>query len=157
MSWLTKDGLRVVDRYSSHLHETVKTILSEALAKVEVAGRKFIVQQIDFGRVVGGSVCVETLSSDEIIFAKRPKRFGLSRFVKNRQAEPCSSVVVIMKTADNEQNTMVLITAFIGEISEPEPWDRNATNKSVEFWSSHALVWGSESVIPGTETLRCPW
>lgn len=155
--WKTKDGLRVVDRYNSHLHESVEAILPEGLAQIEVSGRKFIVQQIDFDRVVGQSVCVETSSQDEIIYAQRPKRWGLSRFVKNRKPEPCSSVVLILKTADGEANTMVLITAFIGTLSEPEPWDRNATERSVEFWSNHALLWDSEPVIAGTETTRYPW
>jgi hypothetical protein len=155
--WRTKDGVRVVDRYNSHLHESVEAILPEALARVEVTGRGFVVQQIDFDRVVGQSVCVETSSSDEVVYAKRPKRFGSSRFVKNRQAEPCSSVVLILKIADGEENAMVLITAFIGQLSEPEPWDRNATAKSLEFWSNHALIWGSEPIITGTETSECPW
>ena len=155
--WKTKDGLRVVDRYNSHLHESVEAILPEGLAQIEVSGRKFIVQQIDFDRVVGQSVCVETSAQDEIIYAQRPKRWGLSRFVKNRKPEPCSSVVLILKTADGEANTMVLITAFIGTLSEPEPWDRNATERSVEFWSNHALLWDSEPVIAGTETTRYPW
>jgi len=51
----------------------------------------------------------------------------------------------------------VLITAFIGTKPEPEPWDRNATKNSEKFWSSHALVLGSEPIISGTETKECLW
>lgn len=29
--------------------------------------------------------------------------------------------------------------------------------ETFEFWSSHALVWGSEPIVPGTETATCPW
>jgi len=151
-----KSGEVVVDRFNSHLHQSVRPILAEALSRVESAGRKFFVEEVDFGRPVGETVCVPTGPSDQIVFAKRPKRFGLSRFVKNRKAEPCSSVVVILKTADGQQG-FVLVTAFIGRRPEPEPWDRNATANSRAFWSSHALVWGSEEIIPGTETEKCPW
>lgn len=152
-----KSGEEVVDRYNSHLHQSVVPLLPEALAKIETKGRGFLVEEVDFGHLVGESVCVATTSSDEIVYAKRPKRFGHSRFVKNRKPEPCSSAVVILKTADGQPGAFVLVTAFIGQKPEPEPWDRNATAKSVEFWNSHALLWESESVIAGTETQKCPW
>jgi hypothetical protein len=89
---------------------------------------------------------------DEIVFAKRPGRFGLTRFVKNRKPEPCSKVVVILKKGNYDE--VVLVTAFVGHRPEPEPWDRNATAKSQAFWSTRALVWGSEPIVPGTETLN---
>lgn len=150
-------GEVVVDRYRSHLHESVAALLPEALSRVESQRRGFILAEVDFDRVVGESVCVATGPRDQIVYAQRPKRFGLSRFVKNRKPEPCSSVVVILKTADGQPGAYVLVTAFIGLKSEPEPWDRNATVNSRSFWSTHALVWGSEPVIDGTETPHCPW
>ena len=63
-------------------------------------------------------------------------------------------VVVILKRT--EEYGYVLLTAFIGKKAEPEPWDRSATEKSVEFWSVRALIWGHEPVVPGTETSECP-
>ncbi len=107
--------------------------------------------------IVGESVCVTTELRDQIVYAQRPKRFGLTRFVKNRKPEPCKSVVVILKTADGQPGAYVLVTAFIGQKAEPEPWDRNATANSREFWNSHALVWGAEPIIEATETPVCPW
>lgn len=157
-----KSGEAVVDRYNSHLHESVMPLLPEAFARVESAGRKFLVCELDFGRVVGESNCVATGPGDEIVFAKRPKRLGLTRFVKNRQAEPTSFAVVILKTADGEPGAYALVTAFIGQLAEKEPWDKNIQNanerqRSLAFWNSHALVWGCEEVISGTETAACPW
>lgn len=152
-----KSGERVVDRYKSHLHPEVIAILPEALAKTESKGRNFLIEEIDFGRIIGKSICIATRPGDQIVYAKRPKRFGYTRFVKNRQPEPTSKVVIILKTADGEPGVYVLITAFIGEKPEPEPWDRNATLQSRHFWNTHALVWGYEEVISGTETTQCPW
>ena len=77
------------------------------------------------------------------------------REVIHRSPEPTQKVTVILKAGD--AGDYVLITAFIGASAEPEPWDRNATPQSVAFWNSHALVWGSEPVVPGTETDRCSW
>jgi len=150
-------GEKVVDRYQSHLHPEVMAILPEALAKIKSKGRNFLIEEIDFGRIVGESICVATRPGDQIVFVRRSRRFGMTRFVKNRLPEPSSKAVVILKTADGEPGAYVLITAFIGDLSEPEPWDRNATSQSRDFWNTHALVWGSEEVILETETTQCPW
>lgn len=161
-----KSGEVVVDRFNSHLKESVLPHLPAALAQISSGGRGFFVEEVDFGRPIGETVCVATTDADEIFWAKRPRRFGHTRFVKNRAPESCSSVVVILKTADGEANTYVMVTAFVGHRPEPEPWDRNfsqqadpqeAERLSRDFWSSHALVWGSEKTIPGTETTVCPW
>lgn len=162
--WLLSSGEVVVDRFRSHLHPGVTSILPEALARIESRGRQFLVEEVDFGHLVGESACVGTGPDDTIVFAQRPRRQGLTRFVKNRAPEPCTSVVVILKKdvdtelrLDWDRARYVLITAFVGHRPEPEPWDRNATPNSAMFWSSHALVWGSEPVVPGTETTECPW
>jgi hypothetical protein len=148
-------GEAVIDRFNSHLHPGVVEILPEALARVNAEGKKFLVEEVDFGRPIGQTICVETGPLDQVVFAQRPKRAGLSRFVSNREPEKSSSVTVILKAGDRGE--YVLITAFVGAPAPPEPWDRNATEQSVPFWSSHALCWGAEETIPGTETDQCPW
>lgn len=153
--WKLKSGEMVVDRYRSHLHQGVALLLPEALARIESRGRDFLVEEVDFGRPIGENICVATAAGDQIVFAKRPKRWGHTRFVLNRTPEPCNHLVVILKAGDGGE--FVFITAFVGRRSEPEPWDRNATANSRAFWTSHALVWGCEETIQGTETTRCPW
>jgi hypothetical protein len=149
-----KSGEPVVDRFNSHVHPNVAEILPDALARIESGGRQFFVEEVDFGRPIGETICVPTGHGDQIVYAQRPKRWGLSRFVRSREPEQCSSVVVILKAGDDGY---VLITAFVGHPAPPEPWDRNAVVKSVEFWSTHALVWGQEETVPGTEQVECPW
>jgi len=148
-------GEVVVDRFNSHLHASVRPFLREALARVEAGGRVFLTEEVDFGRPLGETICIPTAAGDAVVFARRPGRQGLTRFVKNRAPLPSSSVVVVLKRGDN--GVMVLVTAFIGQKPEPEPWDRNATERSREFWSHHALVWGVEETVAGTETTLCPW
>ena len=154
--WKLGSGEAVVDRFNSHTHKGVMHLLPDALAKISSNGRQFFIEEIDFGRVVGETVCVAIGQGDQIVYAKRPKRFGLSRFVKNRKPEACSAVVIILKKDDIE-DYYILITAFVGHRPEPEPWDRNVTANSRSFWNSHALIWGSEPTIPGSETTECPW
>lgn len=157
MLGLLMSGEPVVDRYNSHLRESVAALLPVALAQISSQDRSFLIEEVDFGWPIGETTCLPTGPVDKIVYARRPKRSGLTRFVKGRAPEPCSSVVVILKTADDEPEAYVLVTAFIGHKPEPEPWDRNATANSRAFWNTHALVWGSEPVILGTETSECPW
>lgn len=149
-------GEAVIDRFNSHVHETVKQLLPAALRNIRARGRGFLVEEVDFGHPVGETICIPTRPGDVIVYAKRPKRLGLTRFVKNRSPEACNAVTVILKK-DSAEDYYVLITAFIGHRPEPEPWDRNANGNSLAFWNSHALVWGCEPTIPGTETSQCPW
>jgi len=150
----TRDGWEVVDRHRSHLHGGVLDLLPHALSQIDTRGRGFLVETIDFGRVIGGQTSVPTSVGDEVVWAQRPGRVGLTRFVKNRSALPTTNLTVILKRGDREY---VVITVWVGGQSEPEPWDRNATVRSRVFWATHALVWGAEETIPGTETSVCPW
>jgi len=154
--YVLASGEPVVDRHNSHIHESAAAFLPPALYRIDSRGRKFLIETVEFDFVVGETVCVATEPGDKIVYAQRPKRFGLTRFVKNRKPEPTNAVTIILKR-DEFENYYVLITAWCGHKSEPEPWDRNATEKSVSFWNSHALIWGSEATIPGTETDVCPW
>ncbi|MEN9342412.1 MAG: Serratia phage [Candidatus Parcubacteria bacterium] len=149
------DGAKVFDRDDhSHIHETARPFLAEAVSKIETAGKDFLIAPIDMGLIVGGNACVATCENDKIIFAQRPGRMGLTRFVENRVSQPCSVVTVILKEVAGEY---ILLTAFIGPPAELEPWHPKATEESKKFWNTHALVWGSEPIIPGTETRICPW
>ncbi|MDH4329991.1 MAG: hypothetical protein OEV93_00355 [Candidatus Moranbacteria bacterium] len=161
--WKLGSDELVSNRHHSHLHDDVAEILTEALSRIDSGKRDFFVEQVDFGRVVGETICVATDNGDEIVFAKRPKRYGHTRFVKTKRPEPCSSLVVILKKIETGY---VLISAFVGVKPQPEPWDhrsfsqqsdpQKAERLAIEFWNSHALVWGCD-VISGTETTRCPW
>ncbi len=151
-------GEAVVDRFNSHLqsHSLSTELLVTALSRINSSRRNFLIEEIRFDQTVGNTVCVVTGAADRIVFAQRPKRSGLTRFVVNRQPEPCRSMVVILKSADAPDfGAYVLVTAFIGNKPEPEPWDERALSRggieavrrSQDFWATHALVLGHETVI----------
>jgi hypothetical protein len=54
------------------------------LTLVDSEGRERSKATIDLGRVLGVAACVETHEGDEVLWAQRVNRPGLSRFVKNR-------------------------------------------------------------------------
>lgn len=158
-TWKLGSGEIVFDRENSHVatHPTVLPLLDEALSCVLSERRKVIEETLWFNRVVGETICVETSEQDEVLYAQRPNRDGLTRFVKNRQPNSCSCVTVSLFQAA-EGDKYILHTAYIGQKAPAEPWDeQRASDEAIAFWRSHALVWGREDVIPGTETSQCPW
>ena len=161
--WNLRSGETVRDRKTSHLKDDVLDLLAQALPSIRSEGRDFLIEEVDFVRIIGLTTCLKTGPSDKIVYAQRPNRDGLTRFVKNRKATPCSTLTVILMRPKAENpgeprpDYYVIITAFVGKKAEPEPWDPRATPRSATFWSTHALQWGAESVLPETETTVCPW
>ena len=58
------------------------------------------------------------------------------------------------KINDNEY---LLYTAFVGRLTPSFPGGNFLPEQSKEFWSNHALVWGNQEVVLGSETTVCPW
>ena len=145
-----QSGEKVFDRFRSHLHGSLVSskILPEALGHINSEEKDFFDTTVEFDDYIGFSVCVETSFEDEIIYAQREGRAGLTRFVKNRELNPSKSFTVVLKKIEDGY---ILITAYVGPKGEPEPWDRNASGKSADFWKKHAIVWGKEEIVPGSE------
>lgn len=146
---------KVWDRLTSHVHPNpaIEKYLPLALSRIEPNGREFFVETVDFGEIIGEANCVETTEGDDIVYAMRVGRRGLTRFVRGREKTPTSKVTVILKKIDDGY---ILISGFIGPQAAPEPWDPKATPESITFWNAHAVVWGSEPVVPSTETTTLP-
>lgn len=153
------DGSLVVDRAPSHVREENIDAVTRALRSVDPAGRTFIEQELKFGGVVGKTTCLRTDKSDEVVMAQRLGRHGPTRFVKGREPEACDTVFVVLKKV--RQHRYLLVTAFVGQRPEPEPWDERsfsfskdpgaARERSKQFWANHALTYAPELIVPGTE------
>jgi len=166
--WRLASGELVVDKENSHIHEMPDGLFDEAIARINSNGRDKISEEVDFGREIGKCALVEAGEGDEVFYALRPRRSCLARFVKNREAAPCSTLTIILeKGVDNKfsETYYVIVTAYIGYISYPFPWDKKYFNspekdaekeRAMEFWGSRALVPEIESIVPGTETNVCP-
>ncbi|OGL94691.1 hypothetical protein A2348_03100 [Candidatus Uhrbacteria bacterium RIFOXYB12_FULL_58_10] len=161
--WRLASGELVRDLEDSHLHAGVAELLPEALGRISSDGRTFILVEIDMGRVVGVTNGVTTRPGDSIVYAQRPGRPGLTRFVLNREPEPCRYVRVALTWVDEEYK---ILTAYIGRASELEPADSMAKfSTSYGFWKDFALLWGFEPVVSCTrqdaradhpEAVTCP-
>lgn len=156
----TKNGIDVfLDRESSHAvthiahHSKLLDYIKRALPTIEVEGEIFQIEK-DMGEEVGFCNLVETTDSDEIVYAMRPLRDQYSRFVKNKKPHSSSWITLDMRKVGHEY---FLFTAFVGRLTPSFPGGDYLPEQSVKFWSTHALVYDPTQIIPGTETLKCPW
>ncbi len=146
---------------ATHLEDTPQLVdlVCEVVSKMELTGQK-VARHVYMGRVVGTSDVVTVDDTDEIVYGVRKNRDddGLVPFTKTREAEPCPYVTVHL--VPKEDGTYELCSAWIGTYSdddEPFPQSPLATEKSVEFWTYLAFVYGSQEIVPGTETSIRPW
>jgi len=153
---LTQDAKRVFNRFNSH-HNLSGPLLCEALGKVTLGDQSFVTKAVSFERIVGNSTCVRTSLADRIVYARRKRRRGMSRFVLGRQPEPCSNIFLVLKRSEAEPDCYILITGFIGDQPEPEPWDSNASSGSLAFWRNHALVFGRAEIDRRTLVEESPF
>lgn len=157
----TKDGHGVyVDRETSHAsthfahHPKLISAVKEIISTLALDSDTVRIER-DVGEEVGDSDCVETNEGDEIVYALRSHRTTFSRFVKNRKPIPTSWVTLDIRKSD--QDTYFLYTAYVGRMVPSFPGDNFSSEQSITFWSTHALVWGPQEIIPGSETSECPW
>ena len=149
-----------LDLASSHAlthfakHQNLKSLVSETISNI-VLDTPIVRLEIDTRSEVGLCDLVSTNETDEIVYAKRPLRHTYSRFAKNRQSEPTTWFVLDIRKQQN--GDYYLYTAFIGRLTPSFPGGSFLPEQSHEFWSNHALVWGSQEIVPGSETTVCPW
>lgn len=146
---------------ATHLQDTpeLKDLVIEVVASLNLTGQK-IARHFDLGRIVGTTDVVAVDDTDEMVYGMRKNREddGLVPFTKTRRAKPCSYVTI--QLAPQNDGTYELTSAWIGTFDdddEPFPQSPNATERSVEYWRHWAFVYGSQEIVPGTETKICPW
>lgn len=146
---------------ATHLEDTPQLgeLVSEIVGDMDLTGQT-IRKHFDMGKVIGTSDVVTVDETDELVYAVRKNRNddGLVPFTKSRQAQPCNFVTV--QLSPHPDGTYELLSAWIGTFDDddqPFPQSPAATSKSVEFWNNLAFVYGSQEIVPGSETSNRPW
>ncbi len=146
---------------ATHLEDTpqLKELVIQVVTNMVLDVDK-IKTYVDMGKTVGTCDVVDVDDTDEILYAARKNRMddGLVPFTTTRPAATCQYVTVVLEKQPNE--SYELSSAWIGvldEDDEPFPGSADATEDSISFWSKRAFVWGSQEIIPGTETTAYPW
>lgn len=130
-------------------HPEVEELLAEAVAKLRLPrDGAFLSAEVEMGRVVGRSGCVQTppiTSSDRTLFAQRVGRDHSSRVIVG-EGEETTKVVILAFASPGEGGTYVLVTSWVGSLARKEPWDRTIASDGehrdcLQFWCSNALVY----------------
>ncbi|WP_395022615.1 hypothetical protein [Dongia sp.] len=129
-------------------HPDLVLVLSEALSKVHLR-RGWMDFEIDLGRRVGWENYVPTKRAgldDEISFVMRRGHLGASRVEVNELCalEPTAKVTLVIDGGWPKKHVIPhLVTAWIGGLRPPEPWEARLsardTIRALEFWSGHAF------------------
>ena len=152
----------VPNKTEKHLlaHPEVQKILAEAIGKISLPNGAFLATEVEMGRVVGLSGCVKVPwieLSDKAFFAQRIEREKPTRVLPGAEGKETTKVVILAFPDRRDKRTYVLITSWIGTLAPKEPWDANIRSKeelqeSLDFWSSHALVYDHEVMGPVFES-----
>jgi hypothetical protein len=158
---LSKNGMEIfwdleTSHASTHFQDTpaLKEVVRKAIPNFVVEGEGIQVE-VDIGKVVGESSLIETTDHDDIVYALRPLRTLYSKFVKNRKPVATSWVTISIK--HGEKGQYYLYTAYVGRLTPSFLGGDYLPEQSKGFWSHHALVWGTQEVIPESVTKECPW
>jgi hypothetical protein len=141
----------VPHKVEGHLraHPNMDLLLPEAIARVRLPhDGAFLSAEVEMGRVVGRSGCVQTLPiamNDRTLFAQRVGRDKPSRVIVG-EGEKTTKVVVLAFASREEASTYILVTSWVGSLAPKEPWDLNIRSdeehqECLRFWCSNALVW----------------
>jgi len=109
----------------------------------------------DTKTIVGKTDLVETDENDDIVYALRQGRTIYSRFCKNKSPQLTSWITIDIRHRPDD--SYFLYTAYIGKLTPSFPGGNFMAEQSKEFWTHHALAWGTQEIIPGTETSNYPW
>lgn len=147
-------------RHHLAAHPEVSAVLEEAMLRLDPIAGRFLRREVDLGRVLGRSGCVETrpIAFDEpALFAQRIGRQKPSRVIVGAPGPECRTVVIIAQP-NPKRDGHNLMTAYVGTLAPREPWDPSLRPSekitSVKFWCRHALVY-DESVMDPPE--RASW
>lgn len=156
----SRDGSNIwYDRSNSHTathfasNPTLKDRVISAIPSLELTGDN-IYTEFSFDHPVGMTDLVTTDETDEILYAKRTGRDIYTRFTKSRSQSPTSTITLWLVKSESSYE---LKSVWFGYKTPPFPGDEWETPESRPFWKTHALVWGSQPIREGTETIMCPW
>lgn len=130
------------------LLELVKTAVENSVVEGDNVGLEY-----DAGRVIGTTNCVSMTDQDDIVYAKRLGRDSYSKFVKDREPEPTSTIAVVLFKKDFGY---LVWSAWCGNIVPVQPDDNGRMVTVPGFWDMRALVYDPAIIQKDTERTDRP-
>lgn len=138
--------------------------------------------ETDMGREVGKMDLVEIQSSDwkgpeetRIRWARRVNRDTWTPLVVRDERPATSFIFVVLKHLDlatidpqtlepklrspewKDRQHYDLFTTYMGRKTPSLPGDTYANEESLPYWTTHALIWGTQAIQADTVRYDCPW
>ena len=142
-------GLNVRSRKHLRAHPEVMPLLPEAISQLVLPrGGVRLEAEVNFKRPIGAATLIEvpySSPSQWVTFAQRSHRVGPSRITATDSPTTIQTLVVVADASATQANHYRLVTAYIGILTPPEPWDIRlndaARTDALEFWCRHAIVY----------------
>lgn len=125
------------------LLELVKEAVENSVVEGDNVGLEY-----DADRVIGTTNCVNVTDKEEIVYAKRLGRDSYSKFVKNREQEPTSTVAVVLFRKDYGY---LVWSAWCGNIVPVQPDESGRMVTVPGFWDTRALTYDPKIIQKDTE------
>lgn len=140
-----KSGEKVLILKSSHIHgASCLELFKKSVVLINSENRKIITEEVEFPEIIGTTNVVKISPADKIIWAQRKGRKIFSKFVLNKKTEPTNFFSFALKRYT--KNSYLLLTCYKGKKSEKEINFCYNEQKALDFWKSHAFVWGTEII-----------
>ncbi len=135
-------------------HPHLYKIIEEILLDYKLSGNNIIIEK-KLERDIGTTDIISTTDADNIYYAQALKSTIFYRFAKNRFPQKSDTLTLILKK--DEQGNFEVYDTWIGRNYPAFPGDQNETNKSKDYWNSHALVHNALSIQTKSITKTCPY
>jgi hypothetical protein len=129
-------------------------LIKEVVDAMRPRGAEMVLEH-DLGRTIGHTDIVTTDDADSVFYAQPIKNVVFSRFVKNRAMPPSQKLTIILRQDDI--GNYEITNTWIGPSCPPFPGDELATDTSIEYWQTHALVADSQAIQAKSITKVCPY
>lgn len=131
-----------------------------SLAKEALASTRLIhdtaVIECDMGRLVGYDFIVTPSNDEPVFYACILHDKVYTRFVK--KGKPSSTKHITMTVRRSAKGAAYeLCSVRIGRFVPPRPGSRDEQPRSREYWKTHAVVLGGQTLQPRTITKTCPY
>jgi hypothetical protein len=91
---------------------------------------------------------LSTHPGDSIVYAQRPGKKWLSRFVRDRSPERTGKLTLVLR---KRRGDYLLADLYWSSPVPGEPGSNRESTEGTGFWKNHAFVYMPELVEPGTE------
>lgn len=157
----TKNGVEVfVDLVNSQAASAIArqpqllNLAKEVLAQQRLTAPE-VTAEYNIGRPIGYDFVVETPDDKNVFYAHIMRDTIVTRFIKGVKPDATNHITVMLRRTP--QGAYELHTVRMGRMAPPRPGSPDESDKSRDFWLTHAVIQEGQMLQPKTVTKECPY